>query len=116
MPKLISPNQVAFVLGRQIQDNIVVAQKVLHKFKAMRGKKRCISWNIDLAKAYDKLQWNFIRSVIVKTGMGSALIELIMWYITSVNYRVVLNGELTELFIPGCGIRQGGPFPHYIFI
>ncbi|KAK3198400.1 hypothetical protein Dsin_021815 [Dipteronia sinensis] len=38
MPILISPNQVAFVPVRQIQDSIVVAQEVLRKFRTMKGK------------------------------------------------------------------------------
>ncbi|KAK2661738.1 hypothetical protein Ddye_000312 [Dipteronia dyeriana] len=64
LPNLVSPNQVAFVPGRQIQDNFVIAQEVLHKFKTTRGKLGYIVWKIDLAKAYDKLQWNFIKQVL----------------------------------------------------
>ena len=55
LPDLVSPNQVAFVPGRQIQDNIIIAQEVFHKFKTMKGKTGYIAWKIDLAKAYDKL-------------------------------------------------------------
>ncbi|KAK3212015.1 hypothetical protein Dsin_016721 [Dipteronia sinensis] len=84
---------MAFVPSRQIQDNIVVAQEVLYKFKIMKGMKGCIAWKIYLTKAYDKLQWNFIRSVNDKTCIGSALVNLIMWSITTVQYRVVLNGD-----------------------
>ena len=47
---------MAFVPGRQIQDNIVVAQEVLYKFKKSRGKLGYIAWKIDLAKVYDRLQ------------------------------------------------------------
>ena len=32
LPKVVSPNQVAFVPSRQIQDNIIIAQEVLHRF------------------------------------------------------------------------------------
>ncbi|KAK3205157.1 hypothetical protein Dsin_019203 [Dipteronia sinensis] len=73
LPRLVSPNQVAFVLGRHIQDNIIVAQEVLHKFRIMKGKKGFIVWKIDLAKAYDKLQWQFIRNVITKAGLGNPM-------------------------------------------
>ncbi|KAK3229219.1 hypothetical protein Dsin_001100 [Dipteronia sinensis] len=43
-------------VGRQIQDNMVIAQEVLHKFKNMKGNMGYIAWKIDLAKAYDRLQ------------------------------------------------------------
>ena len=78
MPKLINLDQMAFVPSRQIQDNIVVAQEILHKFKIMKGKRSGIAWKIDLANAYDKLQWNFIRSVIVKSGIWSTFVDFIM--------------------------------------
>ncbi|BFG15830.1 hypothetical protein CerSpe_021040 [Prunus speciosa] len=39
MTKLVSPSQVSFFPGRQITDNIIVAQEVLHKFKSAKGKK-----------------------------------------------------------------------------
>ncbi|KAK3199387.1 hypothetical protein Dsin_022802 [Dipteronia sinensis] len=55
LPNLVSPNQVAFVPVRQIQDNIVIAQEALHKFKKVNGKLGFMAWKIDLAKAYDNL-------------------------------------------------------------
>ena len=116
LPEIISPNQVAFVPGRQIQDNIVVAQEALHKFKVMKGKKGLVTWKIDLAKAYDKIQWGFIRHVLMEIGVRGILLDLIMWCVTSVQYRVVINGEVSEPFTPGCGIRQGDPLSPYIFV
>ncbi|KAL5831019.1 hypothetical protein ACOSQ4_016373 [Xanthoceras sorbifolium] len=116
LPKLISPNQVAFVPGRQIQDNIIVAQEVLHKCRIAKGKKGFIAWKIDLMKAYDKLQWGFIREVLTEIGIEGKILELIMFCVTSVEYKVVLNGELSEAFKPSCGIRQGDPLSPYIFV
>ncbi|KAK0578928.1 hypothetical protein LWI29_018508 [Acer saccharum] len=116
LPKLISPNQVAFIPRRHIQDNIVVAQEAFHKFKSMKGKKGYVAWKIDLAKAYDRIQWSFIRQVISEVGIEGSFRDLIMWCITSVNYRVVLNGEVSDQFSPGCGIRQGDPLSPYLFV
>ncbi|KAK3221243.1 hypothetical protein Dsin_008268 [Dipteronia sinensis] len=116
MPNLISPNQVAFVPGRQIQDNIVVAQKVLRKFKTMKGRKGLFAWNIDLAKAYDRLQWSLVKNVIMEVDISGSLVELIMWCITSVQYKVILNGEMSEQFTPSCGIRQEDPLSPYLFV
>ncbi|KAK3205341.1 hypothetical protein Dsin_019387 [Dipteronia sinensis] len=116
MHNLICPNQLAFVPGRQIQDNIIVAQEVLHKFKIMKGNKCLFSWKIDLSKAYDRLQWNFIREVIVEADLKGSFVDLIMWCVSTVRYRAVLNGEVTETFTPGCGIRQGDPLSPYLFV
>ncbi|KAK0575315.1 hypothetical protein LWI29_037124 [Acer saccharum] len=84
LPNIVSPNQMAFIQGRQIQDNIIVAQEVLHKFRKVKGKLGFMAWKIDLAKAYDKLQWGFIKHVLEEVGISGKLNTLIMSCITSV--------------------------------
>ncbi|CAL8174658.1 unnamed protein product [Prunus armeniaca] len=116
MTKLVSPSQVSFVPGRQITDNIIVAQEVLHKFKSAKGKKGFIAWKIDLSKACDLMQWPFIREVLWEAGIKGSILELLMQCITSVQYKAILNGELTDSFSPQCGIRQGDPLSPYIFV
>ncbi|XP_021826059.1 uncharacterized protein LOC110766949 [Prunus avium] len=116
MTKLVSPNQVSFVPGRQITDNIVIAQEVLHKFKTAKGKKGFIAWKIDLSKAYDRLHWHFIREVLWEVGIRGRILELLMQCFSTVQYKAILNGELTAAFSPHCGIRQGDPLSPYIFV
>ncbi|KAK0575156.1 hypothetical protein LWI29_034688 [Acer saccharum] len=89
LPTLVSPNQVSFVPGRQIQDNIVVAQEVLHKFKNVKGKVGYIAWKIDLTKAYDRLQWGFIKQVLEEIGIEGRLNNLIMSCISNVQYKSI---------------------------
>lgn len=59
MPQLISPNQVSYVPGRHISDNVMIAQELLFKFKKSGGKLGFFAWKVDLSKAYDRLHWNF---------------------------------------------------------
>ncbi|KAK3211028.1 hypothetical protein Dsin_015734 [Dipteronia sinensis] len=113
---LISPNQVVFVLGRQIQDNIVVALEVLQKLKTVKGKRGYFDWKIDLAKTYDNMQCSFTRKVLVEAGIEGNFGNLIMSCITSVHYKIVMNGETIESFFPSSGIRQGNPLSPYIFV
>ena len=116
MTNLISPNQVSFVPGRHITDNIIVAQEMLHKFKSSKGKKGFVAWKIDLSKAYDRLNWNFIRNVLREIGIRGQILELLMHCITSVKYQAILNGEVSTTVTPKCGIRQGDPLSPYIFV
>ncbi|CAL9013233.1 unnamed protein product [Prunus brigantina] len=116
MPKIISPNQVSFVPGSQIVDNVIIAQELLHKFRNSKGKKGFIAWKIDLSKAYDRLQWHFIKDVLWEAGLRGRVLELLMQCITTVKYQAILNGEVTESFQPACGIRQGDPLSPYIFV
>ena len=53
---LISPNQVSFVSGHRIHDNIVIAQELIHTMNRIWGKKKFMAIKIDLVKAYDHLR------------------------------------------------------------
>lgn len=62
LPDLLSPNQVSSILGCHFTDNIIIAQELIHKFKISKGKKgfMIFLWKIDLSKAYDGLNLNFV--------------------------------------------------------
>ncbi|KAK3212007.1 hypothetical protein Dsin_016713 [Dipteronia sinensis] len=66
----------------------------LHKFKNAKGKVGFIAWKIDLAKACDKLQYGFIKQALEEVGIVGRLNNLIMSRVSSVQYKVILNGEL----------------------
>lgn len=51
MDKIVSPNQGAFVKGRWIADNTVVAQEIIHKVQNHKGRKGLMLIKIDLKKA-----------------------------------------------------------------
>ena len=64
LDELISTYQVAFILKRQACDNIIIAQEILHFPKLKKGSKGLMLIKIHLEKAYDKLEWNFIDSML----------------------------------------------------
>jgi hypothetical protein len=83
MPNLISEVQSSFVPGRQITDNIIVAQEVIHSMRKMKGKKGFMTIKVDLEKAYDRLSWKFIRETLIDARLPSDLIRVIMQSIES---------------------------------
>lgn len=60
---------------------------------------------IDLEKAYNKLEWCFIREMLVKFNFLENLIELVMSCVSSVSTSLLFNGGCLEAFWPSWGIR-----------
>ena len=71
---------------------------------------------IDLEKAYNRLEWSFVRMVLKHFGFPANIINLIMSCISSTSTVVLFNGNKLDSFQPIRGIKQGDPISPYIFL
>ncbi|KAL0310166.1 UNVERIFIED_CONTAM: hypothetical protein Scaly_2954500 [Sesamum calycinum] len=69
---LISPSQNAFVPGRLISDNILLAQELFSGYNQCRLPPRC-ALKVDLRKAYDTVEWDFLFATLRMFGFPAVL-------------------------------------------
>nr|XP_023896924.1 uncharacterized protein LOC112008814 [Quercus suber] len=113
---LISPVQTAFIPGRRGTDNAIIVQELIHSISKAKGKEGYMAIKIDLVKAYDKLEWDFIRERLFHINLPTDLIDLIMSCISTATTSILFNGGTMDPILPSRGIRQGDPLSPYIFI
>ncbi|GKC49106.1 putative reverse transcriptase domain, reverse transcriptase zinc-binding domain protein [Tanacetum coccineum] len=94
---LVSLNQSAFVHGRCISDNILVTQELMHNYHLDRCTPRCAS-KVDIQKAYDTVDRNFLRKVLIGFGFHLRMIRWIMECVTYEFFSVGINGSLHGYF------------------
>ena len=113
LDKLVSPVQSAFVPGRKGIDNAIIVQEVIHTISKKKGRVGYMAIKVDLEKAYDKLEWSFIRETLLKANLHRDLIDLIMNCVSSTTTSVYLMGAI---LIRSGHLEESGKGTHYLLI
>ncbi|PKU62204.1 integrator complex subunit 11 [Dendrobium catenatum] len=92
LPKIISLNQTGFVKGRSISDNVLLAQELVNDInsKVPGGN---IVFKLDITKAYDNLDWNFLYKILSLFGFSQDFILLIRNSVDNCFFSVIINGR-----------------------
>lgn len=93
MDTLITPNQANLIPKRNIRENIVVAQDILHNMNHLKGQKGYFSLKLDLAKAYDNLSWSFVEKIMGEASIMEVVKRHVMNVILSNKMMVQWKGE-----------------------
>lgn len=116
-PDIISEEQLAFVPGRHITDNIISVYECLHFMKRSKAKVNSFyALKLDMMKAYNRLEWDYLQAMMIKLGFAPSWVQIVMSMVRSLSFSVLFNGERLDTFNPSRGIRQGDPISPYIFL
>ena len=112
LPQIILENQSAFLSERLITNHLV-AFELMHYLEHKReGNEGFVVIKLDMSKAYDMVELSFIKQVMEKMGFHEKWINLIMHYITTVSYSILINGVAYSSIIP----TGRDPISPYIFL
>ena len=71
---------------------------------------------LDINKAYDRVEWAFLRKVMLKLGLNEKWVQLAMETVCIATYSVLINGEPKGFVTPTRGIKQGDLLSPYLFL
>ncbi|GJZ81047.1 protein LAZ1 [Tanacetum coccineum] len=100
--EVVSDNQLPFVPGRRISDNILITQELMHNYHMDRGPPRC-AFKVDIQKASDTVDWRFLEHILKCFGkqglrqgdpLSSYFFTLVMEILTLILQRRVRESDI----------------------
>ncbi|KAL8116071.1 hypothetical protein AgCh_022528 [Apium graveolens] len=81
LESIISDRQSAFIEGRLLTDNALIAFEINHYMQRKRqGRTGVAGLKLDISKAYDRLEWSFVRNMMAAKGEASTLKGILQRY------------------------------------
>ena len=101
LPTIFRDSQNAFVHGRLITDNVLVAFETMHHINQKKsGQIGDMALKLDMSKAYDKVEWVFLEKIKEKLDFSSGWRGLMMQCISFVTYFFHINGNSCGCIVP----------------
>jgi hypothetical protein len=112
--RIISVEQRGFVRDRNISECIILASEAINALdrKQYGGN---IALKVDISKAFDTLDWNFLVMVLNNFGFSPIFVNWILEILQSARLSILINGKAVGFFSCSRGVRQGDPLSPLLF-
>ena len=114
LPEVINEDQVAYLKGRYIGQNIRLIFDIMEYTKD--NKIPGILTFLDFEKAFDTINWEVIQDALTTFGLGENFKSWVKIIYNNTEACVTNNGYSSNFFKLERGVRQGCPLSAYLFI
>jgi hypothetical protein len=105
--------QTAFIKGRCLLDGALALHEIIDELKSANHKDVILKLNFE--KAYDRVSWAFLRSVLLWKGFDAAVVHRLMQLVSGGQTTISINEEVCPFFRNKRGVRQGDPISPLLF-
>ncbi|CAL9028823.1 unnamed protein product [Prunus brigantina] len=117
LPHVITETQSAFVPNRMIFDNVMATFEIMHTINGVKkGRDVKMALKLDMAKAYDRVEWVFLCEMMLKLGFSSIWVAKVMDCISTTTFSVLWKGTPLGHIMPQRGLWQGCSLSPYLFL
>lgn len=81
--RLVNKHQMAFIKGRQIMGAALIASECVDS--RLKGDERGVMCKLDIEKAYDHVNWDFLMNLLRQMGFGEKWLGWIMFCISTLD-------------------------------
>ena len=111
---VVHTDQMCGVPGRYIGENVALLRDVVDFATNTNSPVAVLS--LDQEKAFDRVDWLFMRSTLSSMGFGPSFISWVNLFYTGVQSCVNVNGYLSSFFSLSRGVWQGCPLSPLLYV
>jgi hypothetical protein len=111
--RTIDRSQSAFIKGRCFYEGVLALHEIVHELRVRKLKGLILK--LDFEKAYDRVNWEFLREVLFRKGFSPMLVHRLMQLVQGGQTAINVNGEIGPFFCNARGVQQGDPLSPILF-